>query len=194
MAHNMAPVDEIGQGKGRRYHDPVKVKSFGDGSVRITEHDGDQFKVTPTGNISPLTRGAAMGNRPGLPTTKTYDEDDGLERAYYGRGYVQLTWWSNYVKTGVAIGCGLDLLLDPELVKKPEIAYKLMSHGMRTGEGFANGRKLSQFFTNNTTDYVGARLMVNGQDQAANIAAIAQKLKAILLKATIKRNPAVALP
>lgn len=190
----MAPVDEIGHGKGRRYRDPVKVKVFGDGSVRITEQDGDQFKVTRDGNSSPLTKGAAMGNRPGQPVAKAYDEDDGTELAYYGRGYVQLTWWSNYAKAGVAIGRGLDLLLDPELVKKSEIAYALMSHGMRTGEGFANGRKLSQFFSGRMTDYIGARRMVNEQDHAADITTIAQKFEALLLKATVKREAAVARP
>lgn len=190
----MAPVDEVGHGKGRRYHDPVKVKVQADGSVRITEQDGDQFKVMPAGGVSPINKGAVMGNRPGQAAAKTYDDDDGAEFAYYGRGYVQLTWWSNYAKAGVAIGRGLDLLLDPELVKKPEIAYALMSHGMRTGEGFANGHKLSQYFSGDTSDYTGARRMVNGQDHAKDIAAIAATFEAILLKATVGPQAAVALP
>jgi predicted chitinase len=63
-----------------------------------------------------------MGTKDGGAAAKTYDQDDGIEHAYYGRGYVQLTWWSNYAQAGIAIGLGLDLLLDPELVKTPAIA------------------------------------------------------------------------
>lgn len=179
----MAPVDEVGHGKGRKYHEPVKVSVQADGSVRIAEQDGDQFKVSAAGIVTALTKGAVMGTTDGGAATKSYDGDDGAEQAFYGRGYVQLTWWSNYAKAGVAIGRGLDLLTDPELVKTPEIAYALMSHGMTTGEGFANGHKLSQYFNGTGTNYVGARRMVNGQDHAADIAAIAGKFEAILLKA-----------
>lgn len=179
----MAPVDEVGHGKGRKYHEPVKMKEMGDGSVRITEQDGDQFKATAAGGVSPLTKGAVMGTKDGGAAVKAYDDDDGAEQAFYGRGYVQLTWWSNYAKAGAAIGRGLDLLLDPELVKSPEIAYALMSHGMSTGGGFANGHKFSQYFNGTVTNYAGARRMVNGQDHAADIAAIAAKFEAILLKA-----------
>ncbi|MGB7989233.1 MAG: glycoside hydrolase family 19 protein [Candidatus Methylophosphatis roskildensis] len=180
----MAPVDEIGHGKGRRYHEPVKVKVLSDGGVRITEQDGDQFSISAAGAIKPLTRRAVMGTQDGGAAVKAYDDDDGSEQAYYGRGYVQLTWWSNYAASGVAIGRGLDLLLDPELVKSPEIAYALMSHGMRTGQGFANGHKLAQYFSGALTNYAGARRMVNGQDHAADIAAIATRFEAILLKSS----------
>ncbi|MDP1097891.1 glycoside hydrolase family 19 protein, partial [Klebsiella quasipneumoniae] len=82
-----------------------------------------------------------MGTKDGGAAVKAYETDDGAEQAFYGRGYVQLTWWSNYAAAGVAVGRGMGLLLDPELVKTPEVAYALMSHGMRTGEGFANGRR-----------------------------------------------------
>lgn len=115
----MAPVSEIGQGKGRAYHEPVKVRLLQDGSVRITEQDGDQFGVAANGAITKLTKHARMGTKDGGAASKVYDEDDGAEHAYYGRGYVQLTWWSNYATAGIAIGRGLGLLLDPELVKSP---------------------------------------------------------------------------
>ena len=73
----------------------------------------------------------------------------------------------------IALGRGLDLLKDPDLVTTPTIAYALMSHGMRTGAGFANGRSFSQFFNSQSTTYPAARSMVNGSDHAADIAAIA---------------------
>ncbi|ABM30806.1 hypothetical protein QRO08_24005 [Paracidovorax citrulli] len=65
----MAPVAEIGHGKGRQYHEPVKVKLLPDGGARITGQDGDQFSVTAAGDVSPLTKGAKMGTRDGGAAT-----------------------------------------------------------------------------------------------------------------------------
>lgn len=181
----MAPVDEVGFGRGRRYHEPVKVKRLPDGSARITEADGDQFRVSVRALVTPLTRGAAMGSPSGAPAEQIYTDDDGTPNAYYGRGYVQLTWWSNYAAAGVALRRGLDLLFDPELVKQRPIAYAIMAHGMRTGFGFANGRRFVDYFGGTNRNYVGARAMVNGSDHAADIAAIAEKFEVALLKARV---------
>jgi hypothetical protein len=177
----MAPVDEVGHGKGRRYHEPVKVAALADGSARVTEQDGDQFSVSAAGVVRPLSRGATMGSTDGTAATKTYNDDSGGENAYFGRGYVQLTWWSNYAAAGDAIGRGLDLLLDPELVKEPKIAYAVMAHGMRTGFGFANRHKFSDFFTGRNKDYKHARRMVNGMDHAEEIAKLAEAFEEVLL-------------
>ena len=43
-----------------------------------------------------------MGTTDGGAGVKVYTNDPGDENAYYGRGYVQLTWWSNYAKASVA--------------------------------------------------------------------------------------------
>ena len=177
----MAPVDEVGHGKGRRYHEPVKVAALADGSVRVTEQDGDQFSVSPSGAIRALTKGAKMGTTDGGTAAKIYDNDPGDENAYFGRGYVQLTWWSNYAKAGVALGRGLDLLLDPELVKEPATAYAVMAHGMRTGSGFANGHKFANYFSGKNRDYKHARKMVNGMSHAEDIAIIARAFEEVLL-------------
>ncbi len=177
----MAPVDEVGRGKGRNYHEPVKVRTLTDGSVQVTEQDGDQFSVTTAGKVKALTKKASMGTTDGGAAVKAYVDDTGDEHAYFGRGYVQLTWWSNYATTGAAIGRGLDLLLDPELVKQPAVAYAIMAHGMRTGDGFANGRTFARYFSATRSNYVGARAMVNGSDHAASIATIAVMFEAILV-------------
>jgi len=55
-----------------------------------------------------------------------------------------------------------------------------MSHGMRTGFGFANGRTFSKYFSGSTTNYVGARAMVNGEDSAQEIAAYARRFEEAL--------------
>lgn len=103
---------------------------------------------------------SAMLSRHEKPSTCTSVFD-------FGRGYVQLTWWSNYVDAGVALKRGLDLLFDPLLAKDPQVAYDVMAHGMITGGGFANGRKLSDYIHGIKKDYVNARRMVNAGDAAS---------------------------
>ena len=178
----MAPVAEVGKGAGRRYHEPVKIKLLSDGCVRITEHDGDQFKIKPNGSFVLLTKGAKQGATDGAAVAAAYLKDDGIEQVYYGRGYVQLTWWSNYAKAGASIGLGYQLLLDPDMVKRPEVAYMLMSYGMVTGKIFANGHTFDDYLYDGVSNYEGARRMVNGRDHAADIAAIARKIEKVLLK------------
>lgn len=182
-ASTMSPVEEVGHGANRRYFLPVKVKSLPGDEARVTEQDGDQFSVTAKGTQSAITKGAKLGAPATQKAVKAYADDDGAELSYFGRGYVQLTWWSNYARSSAQLGMGLQLLLDPEKVLQPEIAYKLMAHGMLTGDGFANGRKFSRYFKGATTDYVKARGMVNGTDHAVEIAAIAGHFKSILLAA-----------
>ena len=189
----MAPVDEVGHGKGRRYHEPVKVAVQTDGAVRVTEQDGDQFAIGPDGSIKKLTKNAKMGTTDGGQAVKAYEDDAGVEHAYYGRGYVQLTWWSNYATSGLAIGKGLDLLLNPEMVKDPAITYAIMSHGMRTGTGFANGRKFSDYFVGPNRDYIHARKRVNGKDHADDIAKIAEAFETILMASRVGSRAAPAI-
>ena len=183
---DMEPVDEVGRGAGRRYREPVKIEVLPDNSVRVTEYDGDQFSVMPDGTIRALTRGASLGAPPGGPPARAFGANHGTEQVYFGRGYVQLTWWSNYVNAGVALRRGLELLLDPERVKDPDVAYQIMSLGMRTGTIFANGHSLDDYFTDRETDYVQARHMVNGHDHAQDIARIAAKFERVLTKARTK--------
>jgi hypothetical protein len=200
----MRPVDEVGKGKTRDYHEAVKVKSLPNGTVRITEQDGDQFIVQSDGSFSAaqkgthLTRqivvkgktvsktiegGGFVGTQDGGAASAAYESDDGSVIAYFGRGYVQLTWWNNYAASSVRLGRGLAFLLDPELVKQPATAYEIMSRGMRLGEGFANTKKFSMYFNGSNTDYVEARRMVNGTDKASEIAGVAEKFEAILIAA-----------
>jgi hypothetical protein len=177
---NMKPTEEMGKGAGRDYFLPVKVQMQPNGDALVTEQDGDQFTVKPNGSNSPAKRGMTMGSDAAGKSTKAYKDAGGTELAYFGRGYVQLTWWANYAKSGANLNMGLDLLKDPDKVMEPATAYALMSHGMRTGQGFANGHKLADYFSGATRDYVGARHMVNGRDHAADIAALAEKFEDLL--------------
>ena len=85
---------------------------------------------------------------------------------YYGRGYVQLTWRSNYAGVGKKIG--QDLLNHPELALLPSIAAQILVRGMASG--WFTGKRLSEYFTPTGADPVRARRIVNGLDKAELIA------------------------
>jgi hypothetical protein len=180
---NFAPIEEAGHGKGRRYYAPVKVKRLPTGDAQVTEQDGDQWRVSATtGDAQDLHRHQKMGVEASA-TSPLYARDDGDEQQYFGRGYVQLTWWSNYAKAGMVLGRGLAFLYDPDLVEDPNVAYAVMASGLCTGKIFANGRKLSQYFHGTHTDYVNARMMVNPGAKHANkeeVAHIAERFEKVL--------------
>lgn len=93
-----------------------------------------------------------------------------------GRGYVQITGVSNYDKMGKRIG--VDLTSHPELALVPEVAYKIMSNGMR--DGIFTGRSLEDCICGKTCDYLKARRIINGQDRAILIQGYAQQLEGVL--------------
>lgn len=95
---------------------------------------------------------------------------------YRGRGYVQLTWKTNYARAGRALG--VDLVNDPDRAMEPAIAYPVMSIGMR--EGWFTGRRLSDDLRDGRTDYVSARRIINGTDRAALIAEYARDFERAL--------------
>lgn len=94
---------------------------------------------------------------------------------YYGRGYVQLTWYENYYKMGKLLK--IDLLGNPDLAMRPDIAAKIMIEGMTRGAskfGDFTGGCLEQYFNVTTTDWINARKIINGLDKAELIASYAQ--------------------
>ena len=101
---------------------------------------------------------------------------------YYGRGYVQITWEENYRKLGQAIGIGDDLRIYPEKALNHEYAYKIMSVGMR--KGLFSNASLPQFLSGDTSNYLGARRIINGTDHNQEIATFAIAYEQ-LLKASV---------
>ena len=85
---------------------------------------------------------------------------------YAGRGFVQLTWKSNYRTMGELIG--VDLVSAPDRAMEPVIAARIMFEGMT--KGLFTGAKVAAFINASTTDFVGARRTVNGTDKATLIA------------------------
>lgn len=98
---------------------------------------------------------------------------------YVGRGYVQLTWRNNYIRAGKEIG--LDLVNNPDLAMRPDIAAGILFAGML--EGWFTGKSLSDYIGDGRADYVGARKIVNGTDRAKDIAAYAKAFEAALREA-----------
>lgn len=89
--------------------------------------------------------------------------------AYYGRGLVQLTHRANYAKYQQILG--LPLVTHPDLALRPEVSTFILVYGMRTGA--FTGKRLDDYLTNQKTDFLNARRIVNGLDRAQLIAGYA---------------------
>lgn len=100
-------------------------------------------------------------------------------QVYYGRGLVQLTWDRNYREMGKLLG--IDLLNNPDLALKPDIAAKIMFEGMIRGT--FTGKKLSDYFNDSVTDWTNARKIINGLDKAAQFATWGRQFYAALMEA-----------
>ena len=108
---------------------------------------------------------------------RKYGEPEGpFGQRYYGRGYVQLTWYANYVKADKELGT--HIAQHPEDALKPEIAAKVMFRGMM--EGWFTTRKLSDYFAAGKADWFNARKIINALDHAAQIADYGQSYYAAI--------------
>lgn len=99
-----------------------------------------------------------------------------------GRGFVQITGLSNYIKMSDLLG--VDLYVDPEIALHPDIAYRIMSVGMRRGT--FTGKKLADYIPKGgIADYRNARRIINGLDRATLIAGYAASFEAVLSRARL---------
>ena len=121
--------------------------------------------------FAPVSEYALGSGRPyGVPDPET-------GQAYYGRGYVQITWKENYARFCPVTG--LDLVSCPDMALEPGVAYRIASIGMR--QGMFTGKKLLDFVQGDSFDWTGARQIINGNDQADRIADYAKKLYASIV-------------
>lgn len=93
------------------------------------------------------------------------------DKIYYGRGFVQLTWYENYELMSRLLNT--DLLNFPDSALIVPIATKIMFEGMTKGSssfGDFTGKCLEMYFNEATEDWVGARRIINGNDRAEDIA------------------------
>lgn len=100
---------------------------------------------------------------------------------WHGRGYVQLTWERNYrvadeplAKAGL-IKSG-ELLADPDLAKRPDIAAFILRRGMDEGwfTGVKNSAVLPPKGVATRQQYMNARTIINGRDKSDLIEDYAQ--------------------
>lgn len=102
---------------------------------------------------------------------------------FRGRGYVQITGRANYARMSDILAETAGNLVDaPSLALVPSVAYAIMSTGMRAG--LFTGKALSEYCAGREADYVGARRVINGVDQAQRIAGYALLFERMLMEAT----------
>jgi len=101
---------------------------------------------------------------------RAYGKPDPLTgKAYYGRGFVQLTWKGNYEKYAQILG--VDLVNNPSLACDPNVALFVLVHGFKWGT--FTGARLENYVNSSMTDFINARRCINGTDRAHHIADVA---------------------
>lgn len=102
---------------------------------------------------------------------------------WYGRGYVQITWESNYKWLDKACAeHGMtqpgEILANPDLAMRPDIAALALRKGMEEGRYDAHGKTMAQRLPTSGVatreQYINARYLVNIQDKADLIEDYAQ--------------------
>lgn len=100
---------------------------------------------------------------------------------FCGRGYVQLTWRSNYRRAGQKLGYPLEG--NPDLAMRPDIAAAILREGMDdgwfTGKGFRD--YLPAVGPANRAAFRSARRIINGMDKADLIAGYAEQFQQALI-------------
>ena len=131
----------------------------------------DRYDPVLAGSEEQRGRARRMGNT---------RQGDGYR--YRGRGYVQLTWKTNYAKAGRILG--VDLVANPDLAMEPATAYRILVTGMQ--EGWFTGKRLADYLRpGRAPNYIGARRIINGQDRAALIANYAKQFAGALAQARV---------
>jgi putative chitinase len=123
---------------------------------------------------------AEYGKGKGYP----YGEPAGPnDQTYYGRGFVQLTWFENYDKMQTALG-GTPSWIGKHIVECADdaldcaVATDVIFYGM--AQGSFTGKKLADYINAQGTDWYNARKIVNGLDCASTIQGYAEKFHAAL--------------
>ena len=111
---------------------------------------------------------------------------------FCGRGPVGITGRGNYRRQSAKLG--IDLENSPELAEQADVGARLLVEGMRDGDyrRRLDGRpyRLSDYFDGKRCDYIGARNIVNGgQDKAQLIASYASAYYAALDLASSSEIP-----
>ncbi|HYD26951.1 hypothetical protein [Brevundimonas sp.] len=123
-----------------------------------------------------------QGQRP-AKARELGNDQPGDGARYAGRGYPQLTGKANYRKATVElrkIGIDVDLVAEPDLAMRRDVAAAIMVRGMV--DGWFTGKRLNDFIpaAAQRKHYVAARRIINGTDKADLIAGYALVFEAAL--------------
>lgn len=137
----------------------------------ISEYGGDAYffrRYDPKGQRPDIAK--MIGNtQPG----------DGVK--FKGRGLVQITGRANYTKASERLG--VDLIANPALALKDDLAAKIMRLGMVGG--WFTGKSFATYLPGAgpaaLNEYTAARRIINGQDRAADVAKYAKQFEAALI-------------
>lgn len=146
--------------------------------IKETEREGVRRTDAQVVNI--LDAAWKAGRLPwvGVP----YWRFDKSGKAWFGRGYVQLTHRDNYAKAAALTG--VDLLGDPTRAMNPTVAAEILVAGSQVG--LFTGKKLRDYLPG---DYLGARRIINGTDKAQLIAGYAEVFERALQAAGVSEAP-----
>ena len=110
------------------------------------------------------------GERPQV-AARLGNTEPGDGARFAGRGLVQLTGRRNYELFSKRMG--IDLVGNPDLAMDLDVATDIMFTGM--ARGLFTGKKLADYFTSKSSDWVNARRIINGIDRANDIATYAKR-------------------
>lgn len=119
----------------------------------------------------------AIANRAYANRMGNGNEASGDGWRFRGRGICQTTGRDNYRKYGCED--------NPDRMLQVDVSVNVMWDGMTNGR--FTGKKLSDYFNDKTTDWVGARRIINGNDKSEKVAAEA-KLFFAAIKAAVQSD------
>lgn len=162
-------------------------------TLAVSYHEtGRRMQPVREGYASSTKQAIAILDKAFLAGKLTWVKTPYWREGWFGRGDVQLTHKANYagkLRTAVKKVFGVDILVDPDLVLRPDISAYILVEGMTRGDtGTSDFTKFdleSFLLEKKTPDFKNARKTVNPgeKDSYALIAGYAEKFKAALLAA-----------
>lgn len=131
----------------------------------------EAFGASDADSVNRLERAWKAGKLKSVKTPYWRYDADG--KAWFGRGYPQITHKRNYVHAAKLTG--MDLVGNPSLAMIPKVSAKILVQGSLAG--MFTGRKLADYLPG---DYIGARKVINRTDKASLIAGYARSFEAAL--------------
>ncbi len=132
-----------------------------------------KYGVTDSAQLS-YVLASTLHESDGYGTMNEYGKPS-YDSCGYGRGYIQLTWCSNYQKAADFLGIP-DLATNPDLATDPKVAADIACGGMKTG--MFTGVGLSDYIpAGGSPDYTAARKIVNDNDKSNLIADYAKTIQ-----------------